>query len=255
LRFLLTPRWIGLLLVMVVVAFACVLLGRWQFDRYHERQDRNHQTEANLAADPVPVEQVFSTDTEPDDDQEWQVVRATGRYDADHQIVVLYRTNDGAPGVDVVVPLVTDGGAALLVDRGWVPSAANGQAPTSVPAPPAGSVTVTGWARIDSDDSGDRVRPTDGQVRSISAGAIAETLPYPVYDGFVERTAEQPSVKPAPEPPDPPDLGSGPSLFYGIQWFFFAALALGFWGYFAWAEYRTRTRSKAEPPADVAAPV
>ncbi len=43
---------------------------------------------------------------------------ATGTYDADQTVIVRNRTRDGASGIDVVVPLVTAGGATLLVDRG-----------------------------------------------------------------------------------------------------------------------------------------
>ncbi len=35
-------------------------------------------------------------------------------------MIVRYRTREGASGVDVVVPLVTADGTALLVDRGWL---------------------------------------------------------------------------------------------------------------------------------------
>ncbi|MDP9444223.1 MAG: SURF1 family protein, partial [Actinomycetota bacterium] len=38
----------------------------------------------------------------------------------------------------------------------------------------------------------------------------------------------------------PPDLNSGPHFFYGLQWWFFAALAVGGFGYFAWVEARDR---------------
>ena len=48
------------------------------------------------------------------------VVTATGTYAADDTVIVRYRTRDGASGVDVVVPLVTADGTALLVDRGWM---------------------------------------------------------------------------------------------------------------------------------------
>ena len=48
--------------------------------------------------------------------------------------MIRYRTRDGVQGVDVVVPLVTDDGTALLVDRGWLetdPSGAQrGTSPT-----------------------------------------------------------------------------------------------------------------------------
>ena len=46
--------------------------------------------------------------------------------------MVRYRTRDGTAGVDVVVPLVTADGTALLVDRGWLqtdPAAAGGDVP------------------------------------------------------------------------------------------------------------------------------
>src|SRR5688572_24731130 len=95
-------------------------LGEWQFDRLHDREQRNEWTRTNLAADPAPVEDVLSVDAAVDPDQEWLRVRATGEYDAAATVVVRYQTRDGKSGVDLVTPLVTDAGATLLVNRGWV---------------------------------------------------------------------------------------------------------------------------------------
>jgi cytochrome oxidase assembly protein ShyY1 len=173
-------------------------------------------------------------------------VVVSGHYDATHQLVVLYRTRDGAPGVDVVVPLVTSSGAAVLVDRGWVQTSANGNEPVDVPTPPAGTVTVTGWLRLDASDTGDRVTPSSGSVRSISSVAIGQTLPYSLYRGFLELTDEQPRISPSPKLAAPPDLSAGPSYFYGVQWWFFGILAFGFFGYFGYAE---RTQPKTTPQA------
>lgn len=242
-RFLFTRRWIGLLLVVVVVGVVCVELGLWQFRRYTERHDSNHVTEANLEADPVPVTDVFDESSPPSSDELWRVVEATGSYDVEHQLVVLYRTREGVPGVDVVVPLLTDSGSALIVDRGWVETSGNGNQTPDVPAPPRGTVTVAGWVRINSDGDGSEVTPSDGSMRAISSGAIGDTVPYPLYDGFVDLTEETPSATPAPERAEAPDLGSGPHFFYGVQWFFFALLAFGFWVYFAWTEYTASTPS------------
>lgn len=234
-RFLFTRRWLGLLLAVILVAFACVELGLWQFRRYSERHDSNESIRTNLAASPVPVDRVMSPTQPVPDSAEWTKVVATGTYDASHLVLVLYRTRDGAAGVDVVVPLVTTSGTALLVDRGWMATAANGNERPDVPPPPAGTVTVNGWVRQNA--SGGSVTPTNGYVRAISSDAIKATLPYPVYDGFLDRTKESPTAAGAPAPALPPDLGAGPSFFYGLQWFFFAILAFGFWVYFAWAEY------------------
>ena len=64
------------------------------------------------------------------------MVTATGTYATDDTVIVRYRTRDGASGSDVVVPLVTPEGPALLVDRGWLATDNSGTEPVDVPAPP-----------------------------------------------------------------------------------------------------------------------
>lgn len=244
-RFLFTPRWLGLLLVVVVLGYACVRLSDWQFHRYAERADANKVVRTNLAARPVAVTDLMSTTVEPTSSVEWRTVTETGHYDASHQLAVLYRTRQGSPGIDVVTPFLLTNGSAVLVDRGWVPSQSNGNLRQKLPAPAAGQVTVTGWVRVDSNGGSDQVTPSQGSVRTIAARAVAPTLPYPVVDGFVQLTHETPASPNPPSPNGKPDLSGGPSFFYGFQWLFFALLFLGFWGYFAWAEYHER-RARAD---------
>jgi cytochrome oxidase assembly protein ShyY1 len=185
------------------------------------------------------------------DTAQWTKVVASGTYDASHEVIVNYRTREGSAGVDVVVPLVTASGTALLVDRGWLATVANGNERPNVPAPPAGTVTVNGWVRTNA--SGGSVTPSNGYVRAISSDAIKPTLPYPVYDGFLDCTKESPAASRPLAPALPPDLSAGPSFFYGLQWWFFAILALGFYGYFAWSEY-TSTQTSGRAPVRVTAP-
>ncbi|MGH3471975.1 MAG: SURF1 family cytochrome oxidase biogenesis protein [Nocardioidaceae bacterium] len=237
-RFLLTRRWLGLLLVVIVLGVTCVELSKWQFHRYYERADSNQVTHNNLKAVPLPVDRVLSTRTEPGSNNEWRTITASGRYDPFRRVFVLYRTRGGQNGVDVVVPFVTASGTAVLVDRGWVRSGSNGNDLPAAPAPPAGTIQITGWVRNDSTNSSGQVTPSGGAVRAISAVAIKKTLPYPTYDGFVDVIKESPSVTPAPAKVPGPDLSGGPSFFYGIQWIFFALLFFGFWGYFAWTEWK-----------------
>lgn len=247
LRFLFTRRWLGLLLVVAVVAYACVELGLWQFGRFADDNAANAQITANLSAAPVPVGAVLSPTSPPPPEEEWRLVTARGTYDAAHQFAVLYRTRGASPGVDVLVPLRTATGAALLVDRGWIRTPGAVTTTASLPAPPTGPVTVTGWVRRNADDGSDQTIPAQGSVRAISAAGISAAVPYPLYDGFVEARREQPSSTPHPAFALAPDLGSGPHFFYGLQWFFFALLALGFWLYFAWTEYQQGKRPA--PPA------
>jgi cytochrome oxidase assembly protein ShyY1 len=245
LRFLFTRRWLGLLLAVAVVAVGCIELGLWQFRRYAERTAGNAQISANLSAAPAPVSDIMSTSAPPATEDEWRVVTARGTYDSAHRFVVLYRTRDGSPGVDLVVPLRTSAGTALVVDRGWVPTDGGVDSPASLPAPPKGEVTVTGWVRRTSDGGSDQTTPRAGAMRAISSDGLKVALPYPLYDGFVEVIHERPAGARAPAAALPPDLSSGPHFFYGLQWFFFALLGLGFFGYFAWAEYQRTVRPTA----------
>jgi cytochrome oxidase assembly protein ShyY1 len=245
-RFLLSRRWVLFALVVVVLAWLCVRLGEWQFHRLRDREQSNAHIERNLAADPVPVTDVLAVGRPLAADSEWRPVQARGRYDAEATVVVRYQTRDGQSGVDLVTPLVTDAGPGVLVDRGWLGTANTGDVdPAELPAPPAGEVTVTGWVRADR--SGDATEVADGSTRAISSVAIGETVGYPLLAGFVEAESEQPAPDVALTPVELPDLGEGPHFFYGLQWWFFGALAVFGFGYLAYDE-RKRSR-RPQPPA------
>jgi cytochrome oxidase assembly protein ShyY1 len=234
-RFLVSRRWLLFFLAVIVLAYGTWWLGEWQFGRLDDRQARNAVIEENAHDDPVPVGDVLARDEPVAEDEEYTVVEATGTYDVDDALIVRYRTRDGSPGVDVVVPLVTADGTALIVDRGWVATDdPHFDAPEDAPAPPAGEVTVTGWVRADGEGGSTDV--SDGGMRAISSAAIGDALDREVYGGFVEMLSEDPAPAESLEPPEEPDTGEGPHFFYGLQWWFFGVLALGGFGYLAWDE-------------------
>jgi cytochrome oxidase assembly protein ShyY1 len=241
-RFLLSRRWVLFAVAVALMAFGAVQLGEWQFDRLHDRERRNEWTERNLAADPAPVDAVLAVGEPVPADREWTRVRMRGEYDADATVVVRYQTRDGEAGVDVVTPLVTGSGTAVLVDRGWVPTDNTGTAPSDLPEPPAGEVDVVGWVRADA--AGRGIEVEDGSTRAISSAEIGAGLDYPVYAGFVDAESETPPPADAVERTELPDLGEGPHFFYGLQWWFFGALAVFGFGYLAWDERRQRRRPR-----------
>lgn len=242
-RFLLSRRWFLFLGVVVVLAYLAFRLGEWQFDRLSERETRNEVTERNIAAEPVPVADVLGVDEPVDAHDEWRRVTAVGEYVEDETVVVRYQTLDGQSGVDVVTPLLTEDGAALLVNRGWLATENRGTTRPDLPAAPSGEVEVTAWVRADA--TGGATQVADRSTRAVSSAAIGETLPFPVYGGFVELDSEDPAPAEPLTKVETPDLGEGPHFFYGLQWWFFGALALFGFGYLVWDE-RRRTLRRAK---------
>jgi cytochrome oxidase assembly protein ShyY1 len=261
LRFLLSRRWVLFFLAVLFMAWGAVRLGEWQFHRLHDREQRNAWAERNLAASPVPVADVLAPGRPLPQDREWQRVTATGTYDTSGTFVVRYQTRDGDGGIDVVTPLVLADGSAVLVDRGWMSTQDPRTGPADTPAPPTGQVTIEGWARADA--TGDKGAITGGSTREISSQAAADLVDEPLLRGFVDLQSESPRPATALVPAEKPDLGNGPHLFYGIQWWFFGALALGGFAYLVWDEARggnrrqsRRQRPRRSPPStDSATPV
>ena len=240
--FLVSRRWVLFGVVVALLAWVAWSLGQWQFDRLEDRRERNDVIERNEAAPVSPVGEVLAPGEPVSPDDQWRVVEATGTYAVEDTVVVRYRTRDGASGIDVVVPLVTADGTAVLVDRGWMATDNRGASPDDVPAPPPGEVTVTGWVRLDA--SGDSTAVSDQSTRAISSERIGEALDREVYGGFLDLRSEDPEPETALEPAELPELDSGPHFFYGLQWWFFGVLALFGFGYLAWDE-----RRKAREPA------
>lgn len=226
-RFLLRPRWIALILAVIVLVTVFVQLAGWQFRRNSERTAANQLIERNLAKPVRQATTVVTVGKDLDPAEKWSPLEATGRYDAEHQILVRYRHLGGEPGFEVLTPLVTEQGAALLVDRGWVPAPGGTTRLPDVPAPPDGQVTVTGRAQPTEHGPADQVRPETGQVRYIDIGTIAKSLPYPVYGSYVQLTDSTSPPDAAIRPLPAPELDAGPFLSYGIQWWLFSIMAVG----------------------------
>lgn len=258
-RFLIRPRWLALTLALVLVAVACVQLGRWQLHRLEERRARNAAVTAAATATPAPVADLLRVGGSVSADQEWRQVEARGHYDVEHEMIVRLRPEDGRAGVHALTPLVTEEGPALLVDRGFVAASGSGES-AQLPPPPSGSVSVVARVRASEEGQGSGGDPAAGAIRFVDVDEIAAALPYPVYGGWAELvahtraaadagrdTAAEPVADTvedmaAPQPVDLPAGGDGPHLAYALQWFLFAVLALVGWVLLARAEGRERRR-------------
>lgn len=250
-RFLLTPRWIALNLLVILLIPVMIKLGFWQYHRYEGKVERNDRLSANRDHAPVPVTDLFAVGRDLPTADQWRQATATGVYDASHEVLVRQRTNDNVIGFYVVTPLVLPDRTALLVNRGWVRSTDDATARPDVPAAPSGQVTVVVRARPTETykRSGihDRETPA-GQVMRIETDKLAEQMPgYRLYGGYGQLVDETP--KPAKQAtllgtPDAEDIGL--NLAYAVQWWLFVVGMLFMW-------YKIVRREAAELEAELAA--
>jgi cytochrome oxidase assembly protein ShyY1 len=229
---------IGLWLLAVLFACACVLLGRWQLHRYQDKHATAQLIKRNHAAPTVPLQQLLPTPTTRlRRADRYRSVTVQGVYDADGTRLVRNRPHrgddaDASFGYEVVVPLVLPDGSALLVDRGWLPSGRSGATPGGqpdvVPPPPEGTVTVVARLRA-SEPARGRDLPA-GQVGSVSVPQIAAETGHAAYQAYGALVSETPASPDAPAALDPvrPDGGEGINASYAVQWVVFALLGLGF---------------------------
>ena len=248
LRTALRPRWLALLVVVLVAASAMALLGQWQLNRAreHRRVPAEQAERARERATPVPIGQVVAPrQTFPRDGVNTRV-QATGSWDPAHRLLVTGRDVNGRTGFWVLVPLRLADGSAVPVVRGWVASASD---PAAV-GPVGDGVQVIGLLQP-SEPSAERDPgqasglPAD-QVNRVSATELVKLWPYPLITGFVVQQSQTPATGPAPVPVPPPAVDPGldlQNLSYAVQWWLFAGLGLIFW----WRLVRDDHRGELEP--------
>jgi surfeit locus 1 family protein len=247
-RFLLKPRWIGFLIVGLVLAVLFTSLGFWQLRRLEQRRANNELLSSRLAESPQPFQDLitnYRADVSPFDDLSiaYRPTAVTGRYDVANE--VLLRTTDnyeGQPGFYILTPLVlennqadsTSSRQAVLVMRGWVPFELN-TPPVNEAAPPNETVTVEGMVYLET------TRPTgflSGLTPRDPPGKLAVTaytdsvrleqqMPHdllPVYIRLENQTPAQANALPLK--PEGLELSEGSHLGYAIQWFAFTLIGV-----------------------------
>lgn len=229
-RFLVSRQWVILTLVGLVLIPVMIKLGFWQLHRHESRVAKNDLIAGNLDAPTVPIQRLSTPGAHIPRADTWRKVSAKGTYDTRHEVVVRQRTgsDDQTIGYFVVTPLLVEGGDAVLVNRGWIPSGDDITKFPEVPPAPTGTVTVTGRLRADETtaNSGikDRSHMPDRQVLLINSQRQAEDVGRPLLGGYLEMTSSSPAGKHQPEPVAAPDhSGIGPHMAYAVQWWLFAA--------------------------------
>ena len=114
-------------------------LGIWQLERLAWKEALITSLEARGAAEPVSLSAAMDMN-----DPDFYRVEAEGTFLHEGELFYL-TTHDGKPGFQVVTPLLTADGRAVLVDRGFVPEQMRD--PASRPgSQPTGELRIIGQA-------------------------------------------------------------------------------------------------------------
>jgi surfeit locus 1 family protein len=133
------PAWGWLLTAAAVALFGA--LGHWQLDKGLAKQ-RMAAALGDRTTDPEIVSPAHGAPF----GLEVRRAQARGTYLAERQLLLDGQSNQHRPGYRVWTPLLFPNGAAVLVDRGWIPLDRSGFDPAAVPA---GVLTVTGaWRSL-----------------------------------------------------------------------------------------------------------
>lgn len=265
LRTALTPKWLGLLGLVIAVMVGFAFLGRWQLDVAQERGVIEATQEA--AAKPsTPLLEVIRPDGSFPEGGLDRKVSFAGTYDGSKQILVSGRKLGDRQGFWVVTPLTVEGSqgrsgqpALMPVLRGFVADA------RQAPAPPAGRVEVHGTlAQSEPPPNQFRALP-QGQVQTINVPQLLNRWGADMFNAFVFADAGPGSGALATAPGEggdgaadlravaPPAAGVAElnwrNFGYALQWFFFGGFALYMW----WRMVREDARLAALARDDVGA--
>ena len=238
-RFLISRQWAGYLALTIVFAVICSGLGVWQLARRAEAQAEISRVETNFDAEAVPVTEALPSLDSFEESQKWLPVELTGTYLRDEEILVRNRPLNINPGFEVLTPLLLTDGDVFIVNRGWVPTGEDQNAPDSVPAAPDGEVTVI--ARLKQGEPSLAGRSATGnQIATINLTEIAERLGTDTYTGaYGLMKSEDPATADRPTAVTRPVRDEGPHLSYAFQWFVFALMGFIGLGWAARQEYRS----------------
>lgn len=137
-----SPR--AVLVAAAVAAIAVIFtagLGVWQVERLQWKEALLARIDQRIHADPVSLDEIMRRRAA-GEDVDYVRVSLSGVYDHADALRYYALGEGGQPGWHIITPLVMPGGAAVLVNRGFVPRERYDEIDR-----PAGTVSVTGLVR------------------------------------------------------------------------------------------------------------
>lgn len=213
---LLRPRWIILTFLLASLIYLFIELSGWQFDRYHQRIDRNKDFVTAVAGVPIPIENVSQLNNL----KQWGKVSLSGQYlDAESKLV-RKRYLKNSLGFWVLTPFQLTNKEIILVNRGWIPSANSSTSELAIPNSPTQQALIEGYLQPMEKFKANPADLPSNQINDINIEKFQGNI-YPNF--YVQIGKSNPAEK------DIgiiylPEVSNGPHLSYAIQWILFALL-------------------------------
>ncbi len=227
-KFLLTPKWIAVTLVALLLLPSFNALSQWQWRRLHQRQAYNLVITRNINSDPVDLTALVNpTSHVIKASDQWRPIHLVGTWDTAHQTLVRKQSFESEYGFWVMTPLKTANGT-ILINRGWHIAADTARESPHITNPPAGTVEVAARVRILA--STPAPRPTDlpvGQVDAIDPTSLNDASV--VRNAYGELIASRPDSGVGLKLIPAPTVTEGPHRSYALQWIFFAIMTVIGW--------------------------
>jgi surfeit locus 1 family protein len=210
---------------MFVLTVFFVSLGMWQSNRATEK---THTELQHQKADRVSFESALSGE------QRFARIDVSGHYDPVRHILLDNQIWNGHAGVHVFTPFYTLSGTVILVNRGWLPLAANRLNLPEIPTPQYETVLrgMLNTLPVPGRMLGDADKMQPGQwpqlVTYLNLENISQTLQKPLVNWVVQLTDSEPNGF---EGRDwkPVFLTSRKHKAYAFQWFAFASVSIVLW--------------------------
>ncbi len=233
------PRWIGALVLALVLAAVFAGLGQWQLERAvssGQVDDRPTETVQPLSSVASPQQPVLAVEAA-------QRVSTRGTFEPEDYGIVADRLNDGDAGYWVIGHLAVDelGTPALAVALGWAADrdAAIASRDALAAEPRASEPEAIDGRYVDPDAPDvDDAESSDGDsfdLTTMSPAALvnmwtALTDSTDVYGGYVivSTAPDGLDVIDAPEPDRSVEL-NWLNIFYAAEWVIFAGFAVFLW--------------------------
>lgn len=217
--------------MVVVIAIVFINLGFWQLGRLEDRKLENQIAETRYTAPPEELGVLVAAVGDDLESLRYRRATVSGSYETEHELLTRNQVYRDQAGFHVVTPLVTGGGGAVLVNRGWVPLPLDTPPITEAP-PPFGEVTITGW--VNPTQTRPALGPTDPEgvidvMSRINIERIQQQAPYDLAPVYLVLEGDGGAELPVTLPP-PEFTNEGSHLAYAIQWFGFTLTgAIGYW--------------------------